>query len=532
MKNKLVVLVGVLALLTLPALAQANPATGAIAGTFYVDYFSNNPTVQLPGTSNQWIHLVNLGRTGVPFGGPAGHVCASFYVFDQTQELLACCSCEFTPNEVISTGVRELTANTLTGGIPKLGAVKIILRNVGVTPVAGIPTVGACKGSEAVPLVGQTLSSTDLAAAWGQHIVAEPSGSAVTETEKIPRILSDYEAYFLGQTCAFAQYLGTGKGLCTCGTGTDQPPAPVANAGPNQTVSVGAFVTLNGSGSTSSSGNALTYSWTLISRPAGSTATLSGASTVSPTFVADISGTYMAQLIVNNGLASSTPSTVTISTGGGGGGGGGGGVPPVALCPFIGNFSVLAGSTVTNTGSTTVSGDVGVSPGTAVTGFPPGLAGGTIHKADGAAGQAQTALTAAYIDAAGRLGGTSVAGDLVGQTFTAGVYKSTSSLAVSGDVTLDAQGNPAAVFIFQIASTLTTGSGSHIVLVNGANACNVFWQVGSSATLGTNSVFKGNILALTSITITTGVNLEGRALARNGAVTLDTDVITGCACGL
>jgi hypothetical protein len=208
----------------------------------------------------------------------------------------------------------------------------------------------------------------------------------------------------------------------------------------------------------------------------------------------------------------------------------GGGVPPVALCPFIGNFSVLAGSTVTNTGSTTVSGDVGVSPGSVVTGFPPGLAGGTIHKADAAAAGAQTALTAGYVDAAGRSGGTTVAGDLVGQTFTTGVYKSTSSLAISGNVTLDAQGDPAAVFIFQISSTLTTASGSHVVLANGAKACNVFWQVGSSATLGTNSVFKGNIVALTSITLTTGVSLEGRALARNGAVTLDTNVITGCAC--
>ena len=206
------------------------------------------------------------------------------------------------------------------------------------------------------------------------------------------------------------------------------------------------------------------------------------------------------------------------------------GVQIVALCPFIGGFSVLAGSTVTNTGSTTVSGDVGISPGTAVTGFPPGLASGTIHSADSAAAQAQAALTAGYIDAAGRPGGTSVSGDLVGRTLTAGVYTSTSSLAASGDVTLDAQGNPDAVFIFLIGSTLTTGSGSHVILANGAKACNVFWQVGSSATLGTNSEFKGNILALTSITITTGVNLEGRALARNGAVTLDSDVITGCTC--
>jgi Ice-binding-like/Bacterial Ig-like domain len=256
--------------------------------------------------------------------------------------------------------------------------------------------------------------------------------------------------------------------------------------------------------------------------------------------------TQTATLTPSANLAANTTFTITVTTGAKDMGGvglaapfhqtfttgpcQGGGGPTVALCPFIGNFSVLAGSTVTNTGSTTVSGDVGVSPGTAVTGFPPGLAGGTIHSADGAAGQAQTQLTAAYIDVAGRSGSTSVAGDLAGQTFTAGVYKSTSSLAISGDVTLDAQGNPAAVFIFQIASTLTTGSGSHVVLANGASACNVFWQVGSSATLGTNSVFKGNILALTSITITTGVNLEGRALARNGAVTLDADVITGCAC--
>jgi hypothetical protein len=210
------------------------------------------------------------------------------------------------------------------------------------------------------------------------------------------------------------------------------------------------------------------------------------------------------------------------------------GIPPVSLCPGMGNIAVLAGSTVTNTGSTTVAGDVALSPGTSVTGFPPGqvTGAGTIHIADAAAADAQITLTAAFNDAAGRSGGTTVAGDIGGQTFTSGVYKSTSSLAItSGDVTIDAQGNPAAVFIFQIASTLITASGSHVVLTNGANACNIFWQVGSSATLGTNSVFKGIIMADQSITITTGATLEGRALARIGAVTLDSNSITGCTCG-
>lgn len=207
-----------------------------------------------------------------------------------------------------------------------------------------------------------------------------------------------------------------------------------------------------------------------------------------------------------------------------------GGIAPVPLCPFIGNVSVLAGTTVTNIGSTVISGNVGVSPGSSVTGFPPGLAGGAIHRADSASAQAQTALNIAYNDAANRPGGASVAGDLVGRTFTPGIYKSTSSLSVSGDVTLDAQGDPDAVFIFQITSTLITASASRVVLTNDANACRVFWQVGSSATLGTNSIFKGNILALTSISVTTGANLEGRALARNGAVTLDTNVIGGCGC--
>ena len=191
------------------------------------------------------------------------------------------------------------------------------------------------------------------------------------------------------------------------------------------------------------------------------------------------------------------------------------------------NFEVLAGSGVTNTGKTNVTGNLGVSPGTAVTGFGPGTVSGTISTGvASAAGTAQNDLTTAYNNAQGlTLCPITVSGDLGGLTLTPGLYKSTSSLAITGILTLDAQGNANAVFIFQIASTLTTASGANIVLANGAQAANVFWAVGSSATLGTTSVFKGTIMAYASITITTGAELDGRALARVAAVTMDTNTI-------
>jgi Ice-binding-like len=185
---------------------------------------------------------------------------------------------------------------------------------------------------------------------------------------------------------------------------------------------------------------------------------------------------------------------------------------------------------VTNTGPSTVNGELGVSPGTAVTGFPPGTVNAAVHAADATAAQAQSDLTTAYNDAAGRIPALTVAGDLGGLMLTSGVYKSGSSLGLTGELTLDAQGNPNAVFVFKAGSTLTTASASSIVLINGAQACNVYWQIGSSATLGTSSVFAGNILAYTSISLNNGVTVDGRVLARNGAVTLINDTITPAGC--
>jgi hypothetical protein len=195
-------------------------------------------------------------------------------------------------------------------------------------------------------------------------------------------------------------------------------------------------------------------------------------------------------------------------------------------------FAVLAGATVTNTGPSTITGDVGVSPGTAVTGFPPGVLTppGTIHAADAVAAQAKLDLRTAYNDAASRIPADSVT-ILDGLSLAPGVYKSDFGMALNGGtVTLDAGGDPNAVFIFQAGSTLITQSTSTVALINGGSPCNVYWQVSSSATLGTGTRFIGSILALASATVQTGTIVNGRVLARTGQVSLDTNTITRPSC--
>jgi ice-binding like protein len=201
---------------------------------------------------------------------------------------------------------------------------------------------------------------------------------------------------------------------------------------------------------------------------------------------------------------------------------------PVALGEAE-NFAVLGASTVTSAAVSALTGNLGVSPGTAMTGFPPGTVNGTTHSADAASNKAQADVGAAYADAAGRSPATPIAASLGGLTLTRGVYKS-GSFAIGANLTLDAQNDPAAVFIFQAGSTLGTAASTHVNLINGAQACNVFWQVGSSATLGASSSFAGNILALTSISMGSGVVMNGRALAHNGAVTLIEDTVAAPHC--
>ena len=193
-------------------------------------------------------------------------------------------------------------------------------------------------------------------------------------------------------------------------------------------------------------------------------------------------------------------------------------------------FSVLAGSRITNTGPSTVAGSIGVSPGTAITDAGTLVVGGTTHAGDAVAASAKTDLTTAYDNAAGQTPPIAADDELAGETLVGGVYNRSAAMALNGPLTLDGQNDPNSVWVFQAGTTLTT-AGSSVLLVNGADPCRVFWQVGSSATLGTGSQLIGTVMADQSITLQAGVRLEGRALARVGAVTLDSTVIASPACG-
>jgi hypothetical protein len=196
------------------------------------------------------------------------------------------------------------------------------------------------------------------------------------------------------------------------------------------------------------------------------------------------------------------------------------------------SYAVLADSAITNNGNSVINGDVGVHPGTEVSGFPPGVINGQRHAGDAVAERARSDLTVAYKDAAGRTSSRTIGPDLQGQTLTPGVYKASENANLAGTLTLDAQGNSNAVFIFQLGSTLTTAQNSNVRVVNSPGpACSVFWTVGDSATLGTNTSFVGRIMAVNGITLQSDAKIEqGGALSRDGAVTLDTNAVSRSEC--
>ncbi|MFA6451531.1 MAG: ice-binding family protein, partial [bacterium] len=297
--------------------------------------------------------------------------------------------------------------------------------------------------------------------------------------------------------------------------------APVANAGPDQSLiqpCVPSAIALDGSASSDADGNPLTYAWSQTGGPA---VVLSSSTVQVPTFTPVATGTYTFSLTVNDGIINSAADSVTITMA----------VTPGA--PPLGSacaFGVMAIATITNTGASTVNGDVSLNPpGIAITGFPPGVVTGVIHNGDATAALAKQDLLSAYNYAKGLtpdlVVGTVDLGTLI---LPPGVYSSGSTMSVTTNLVLDGGGNPNAVWVFQIGSSLTL-TAANVTVTNSAQAKNVFWVPTASASIGGGTTFSGNILAGVSVTCVTGAIINGRVFAgaidNTGAVTLDTNTI-------
>ncbi len=441
----------------------------------------------------------------------------------------------------IGCGDPDKSGNNQTVTPPTVASVGPIAGSVGTCPNT-IVTATFDKPMNPASITSATFTLTGPGAAPVGGVVSYdvPSNTAILTPSATLALNTPYTAtittgardmYGNALTANFVWTFTTGSTVCLTGPPTViavLPPAG-ANGVCQNTVVLATFgeamnpatintttFTLAGPGTTAVTG--------LVSYDAaGHTATFTPTSSLALNTVYTATVTTGAQDLYGNGLASDftwTFTTVTVACTGPAG-------PPMGSAA---SFEILAGSTVTNTGPTIITGgDLGLSPGSAVTGFPPGILTppAVMHVTDPTAAQAELDLTTAYLYTAGLPGGAVLPGDMSGLTFAPGVYTSSSTVELSaGSVTLDAQGDANAVFIFQVGSTITTLPGTQVILANNAQAKNVFWQTGSSATLGTNSIFEGTIMSLQSISLNTGATITGRALARNGAVTLESNIVT------
>ncbi len=404
-------------------------------------------------------------------------------------------------------------------------------------------------------LAAVTLSAALLAGTWGcfkdngpcpaASITVSPNPSTVVvgTTRQFTAVARDIRGNALTAPTTWAVVAGGGSinasGLFTAGSvvGTYANTVQATNTGlvgtatVNVVASGGTLATITVTPNPASMAVNATQTFVAVGRDASNNvvpitpvwAVVAGGGTINSSsgqFTAGTTtGTFSNTVRATSGSISGL-ATVVVTAGGGGGN---------AVLGSAATFAVLAGATVSNTGATTtITGDIGLSPGSSITGIPAGQpVGGAIHISDAPAVNAQSNLTTAYNDLAGRACGTNMTSlDLGGRTLPAGVYCFNSTAGLTGALVLDGGGNPNAVFVFQVASALTTASNSAVTLIGGANANNVYWQVSSSATIGTGSTFKGNIVALQSITLGTGASLSGRALARNGSVTMSSNAVS------
>jgi hypothetical protein len=521
------------------------------------------------GNGDNILRLINPNGVANSALGVDQSVCAMIYVFDDDEEMGECCGCPVTSAGLATFSVEhDLLSNFISGTehYSGSGAIAVVAASQNPQIVAlgpnsngslcSVGQSGACNlGCDPTNNPGYTVTTTNNllgSITHNQVIQAGPldfPGAlfGITETALYDDAQGDQNNLaYLQSECGALVGNGSGGGICKCGSvagirPTAFPTAVVATTTATPTATATPTIT-----TTATPTPTATPSTTTTATPtATATTTATPTATATPSTTTTATPTATATSASETATATATPAATTT---------GSPTATPTALAPLVtavnlcpspgatpatmgtvgpgsaGNYTVLAGQSITNTGPTTITGNLGLEPGSSVgLGL---LVSGSVDIDNANAINGQTILTAAINDAASRTPATTLPAELGGTTLVGGVYTTGSSFSISAaPLTLDGQGNPNTVWIFQVPSTLTTVTGN-VVLTNMANGCNVFWQVGGSASLGANTTFYGNIMSTASITLTTGATIpQGRTLAQvNGSIAFDTNTIGGCSC--